>query len=266
MSVVRLSAVSVQRGGALLLDGVSLTLLDGERWVVIGPNGAGKTTLLQIMAARLFPTRGDVEVLGEALGATDIPELRPRIGFASAAHLSVFPPAESVANAVLSGAYDVTGRWREKYDPADEARAATLLTRWGLAPLAQRTLGTLSEGERKRTLIARALMADPELLLLDEPGAGLDLAGREDLVARLGELARTPSAPVIVQVTHHVEEIPDGFTHAVVLGRGRVVAAGPLPDVLTSTVLSAAFGLGLDVTTQNGRYWARRAEIPGSRL
>lgn len=259
MSLIELSDVTVRRGSTLLLDHVSLSIGDGERWVVVGPNGAGKTTLMAIMAGRLFPTQGEVAVLGETLGATDIAELRQRIGFASAAQAQAFPPGEAVRDVVVTGAYDVTGRWREHYEPSDEGRAHLLMRQWGIAHLADRTLGTLSEGERKRTLIARSLMPDPELLLLDEPGAGLDLAGREDLVSRLAQLASVPASPVLVLVTHHVEEIPPSFTHALVLAQGRVVASGPRAEVLTSDVLSRAFGMALAVQSLNGRYWARRA-------
>lgn len=250
--------LTVRRGDKLLLDDVSWSVAEGERWVVIGPNGAGKTTLLSILAGRMFPTRGLIEVLGEELGATDMAELRTRIGWASSGELIDLPPGESVANAVMTGAQAVAGRWIEHYDPADERRRDDLLSAWNLTHLADRTFGTLSEGERKRCLIARSLMADPELLLLDEPGAGLDLAGREDLVERLERLATDPQAPGLVLITHHVEEIPPGFTHALVIADGRVVSSGPIASVLTSETLSSAFNFPIRVTQDSGRYFARR--------
>lgn len=259
-TVVRIESVVVRRGTSLLLDRVSLQVDEGERWVVMGPNGAGKTTLLMMAAGRLFPTTGRVEVLDEELGAVDLAELRPRIGWASSATATDLPPQESVMDVVMTGAWAVTGRWRERYDEADRYRALALLSEWGMGGLADRTFGTLSEGERKRTLIARALMSDPELLLLDEPGAGLDLGGREDLVGRLGRLAADPSAPAIVMVTHHVEEVPPGFTHALLLSRGQVVAAGRVDDVLTAAHLGATFGMPLAVHRDAGRWFARRVE------
>lgn len=257
-SVVDMAEISVRRGSTMLLDSVTWRVSAGERWVVLGPNGAGKTTLLLIAAGRMFPSRGEVSLLDETLGAVNLAELRPRIGFASAAHAADFPPGEMVADVVMSGAHAVTGRWREAYDDIDAARAGRLLHEWGVDDLADRPIATLSEGERKRTLIARSLMADPELLLLDEPGAGLDLGGREDLVARLAALAADPDSPVVVLVTHHVEEIPPGFTHALLLRAGRVVAAGRIEETVTRDALSTAFGQPIDVTHDRGRWSARR--------
>ena len=199
-----------------------------ERWVILGPNGAGKTTLLQIAAAQLFPTSGRVHILGERLGAFDVSEIRPRIGLSSAALAGRVPPMETVIDVVVSAGYGVVGRWREQYDDLDFARGRELLDAMGIARLADRTYGTLSEGERKRTLAARALMADPELLLLDEPAAGLDLAGREDLLARLSTLAVDPFAPTTLLVTHHVEEIPTAFSHVLLMRGGKVIGAGPM--------------------------------------
>jgi iron complex transport system ATP-binding protein len=239
---------------------VKLTNASEERWIVMGPNGAGKTTLLLLASARMFPTSGDVEILDEAMGAVDLAELRPRIGWASSAMATDLPPGESVLDVVMTGAWAVAGRWHEHYDETDRSRAEGLLLDWGVQHLAHRTFGTLSEGERKRTMIARALMSDPELLLLDEPGAGLDLGGREDLVERLGRLARDEDAPALVLVTHHVEEIADGFTHGLLLRAGTVVASGPLPAVMTDAALSEAFGLPITVRHDSGRWFARRAD------
>lgn len=257
--VIRISEAVVRRGDATLLDRVSLEVAEDERWIVMGPNGAGKTTLLQIAAARMFPTSGSVELLGDEMGAVDLAEVRPRIGWASSAMVGDLPARESVRDVVMTGAWAVSGRWREHYDDADVGRADELLEQWGVAPLAHRTFGTLSEGERKRTLIARALMSDPELLLLDEPGAGLDLGGREDLVERLGRLAADSWAPALVVVTHHVEEVPATFTHALLMREGRAVAAGPAGDVLVSAVVSEAFGMPIVVDRVDGRWFARRA-------
>ncbi len=256
-AVLDLRGVSIVRGTATLLDRVDWAVDDGERWVILGPNGAGKTTLLQIASTHLHPTRGQAWVLGERLGKVDVFELRPRIGLASAALAERLPAGERVIDVVRTAAYAVVGRWRETYDQVDDKRAEVLLDALGALPLAHRTFGTLSEGERKRVQIARALMADPELLLLDEPAAGLDLGGREDLVQRLAALAADPYSPALVLVTHHVEEIPPGFTHVLMLREGRVVSAGPIGEALTAATLSETFGLPLELDARAGRHAAR---------
>lgn len=256
-----MSDVCVRRGTSELLSDVWLTVEAGERWVILGPNGAGKTTLMLIAAGLMFPTSGSVELLDEVPGAVSMAELRTRIGWASSALASSIPPRESVLDVVMTGAHAVTGRWREHYDDEDRGRAGRLLVDWGLETLAGRTFGTLSEGERKRALIARSLMADPELLLLDEPAAGLDLGGREDLVARMRQLALDPQAPTQIAVTHHVEEIPEGFTHGLLLRSGRIVASGELSSVLTDVLLSATFGLPIAVHSDGGRWHARRVQV-----
>jgi len=256
--VVRMSGVAVRRARNELLADLDWSVELDERWVVLGPNGAGKTTLLRLAAAELFPTNGTVELLGERMGSVSVFELRPRIGFSSAALAARVPGDELVRDVVVSAGYAVVGRWREAYDEMDVDRALELLATIGGTHLAERTFGTLSEGERKRVLIARALMTDPEMLLLDEPAAGLDLGGREDLVARLSALALDPDAPAIVLVTHHVEEIPPGFTHALMLREGRTVAAGLLDDVLTAENLSKTFDQDLLLERSGDRFFARR--------
>ncbi len=250
--------MTIRRGGAVLLDKVTWEVRDGERWVVLGPNGAGKTTLLQLASAQLHPSDGVVGLLGEVLGTVDVFELRPRIGLTSAALADRIPRQEVVRDVVVSASYGVVGRWREAYDDLDHERAHDLLVEVGAAHLVDRVFGTLSEGERKRVQVARALMTDPELLLLDEPAAGLDLGGREDLVSTLATLAHDPDAPATVLVSHHVEEIPPGFTHALLLRQGAVVAAGPLEDVLTPALLSTTFGMPLALRHEDDRWAARR--------
>lgn len=254
-----LSKVTVTRPGKTLLDKVSWTVEEGERWVVLGPNGAGKTTLMQIVGASMYPSKGKAWILGHRLGRVDVFELRTRIGHTSTTVADLIPPTESVRNTILSAAYAVTGRWQEQYDPEDEARAEQMMGEMGMTSLAGRTFGTLSEGERKRVLIARALMTDPELLLLDEPGAGLDLGAREDLIASLEVLSLADDSPVLVMVSHHVEEIPVGFTHVLMLRDGVVVAQGPIGSTLTAETLGATFGLRLELYSEDGRYSARRA-------
>lgn len=256
--VIDMDRVSVVRGEATLLRELSWTVELDERWVILGPNGAGKTTLLQMAAALLHPTSGEIALLGEPLGLTDVFELRPRIGFTSAALAARVPPAEIVRDLVVSAGYAVLGRGRERYESEDLERATHLLELMGVAALAERTFGTLSEGERKRVQIARALMPDPEIMLLDEPAAGLDLGGREDLLARLSTIAEDPDAPTLIMVTHHVEEIPTAFSHAMLLRDGAVVASGLLRDVVTSANLSHTFGLPLRLTRSGDRYFARR--------
>lgn len=255
--VLQLSHVTVRRGNKEILHDVSWEVHDGERWVILGPNGAGKTTVVQLASGRMFPTRGSVSILGDRLGAVDVAELRTRVGLASAALAERIPGTEPVLDVVLTAAYGMTGRWREEYDESDVARARELLAAFGVGHLAARKFATLSEGERKRAQVARALMSDPELLILDEPASGLDLGGREVLLGALADLAVDPHAPLLILVTHHVEEIPPGFTHAMLMRDGRVEAAGPLGGVMTSEHLSRAFGMDLEVEGREGRYTAR---------
>jgi len=255
--VIDIAGATVSRGATDLLRDVSWRVELDERWVVLGPNGAGKTTLLNLAAARLHPTRGTVHVLGERLGRVDVAELRTRIGLSTVALHDRIPSDERVHDVVVTASWGVLGRFRESYDPLDVNRASNLLYQLGMAGLADRLYGTLSEGERKRVQIARALMTDPELLLLDEPAAGLDLGGREDLVHRLAALAEDPDAPALVLVTHHVEEIPPGFSHALLLREGRVVAQGLIGETITGDNLSATFGVPLKVVFDDGRFTAR---------
>ena len=258
-TVIAFDRVSVIRSGNFLVRGLSWQVELDERWVILGPNGAGKTTLLNLASARLHPSRGAAYVLGERLGRTDVNELRTRIGLSTGQFGERIPPDERVLDVVVTAAWSVVGRWRESYDPQDEARARQLIQQLGMGALVERTFGTLSEGERKRTLIARSLMTDPELMLLDEPTAGLDLGGREDLLARLTELALDPDSPAMVLVTHHVEEIPPGFTHGMLLREGTIVAAGLLGEVMTADNLTKTFGLPLTVDRFGDRYTARAA-------
>ena len=257
--VLAFAGVSVVRGGKFLVREIDWEVEEGQRWVVLGPNGAGKTTLLQVASGRMHPTAGVAGILGEVLGAVDVFELRPRIGLASAALAERIPAGERVSDVVVTASYGVVGRWHERYDRMDEGRAVELLDALGAAHLRERVYGTLSEGERKRVQIARALMTDPELLLLDEPGAGLDLGGREDLVARLGQLAGDIEAPALVLITHHVEEIPPNFTDVLLLRDGEVVAQGPIEITLTVANLSVTFGMPMLLEQYGDRFSARAA-------
>ncbi len=256
-AVLQFVEVTVQRGSKTLLDRINWTVEEDERWAVLGPNGAGKSTLMAIAAANMHPTSGMAYVLGEQLGRVDVFELRPRIGLATAAIADRIPGGERVTDVVVSAGYGVLGRWREAYGRLDVRRAAKLLDLFGVGGLTERTFGTLSEGERKRVQIARALMTDPELLLLDEPAAGMDLGGREDLIRRLTRFAADPDAPASVLVTHHVEELPPGISHVLLLRDGGVVAAGLARQVLTDENLSDTFGLPIHVWRRSGRWYAR---------
>ena len=249
--------VVVRRDGRDIVDHVTWNVSDDQRWVILGPNGAGKTTLLQLADTLMHPTSGAVEVLGETLGRSDVFEIRPRIGFASSAMARRIPRDETVLNTVLTAAYSVTGRWNENYEGIDERRAQRVLAEWHLEHLADRLFGTLSDGEQKRVQIARAVMTDPELLLLDEPTASLDLGAREELLQLLSGYAASPTTPAMVMVTHHVEEIPVGFTHVLLLREGRVVAAGPIAETLTAAALTEAFGMPIQLTADGGRFAAR---------
>jgi iron complex transport system ATP-binding protein len=256
-SVLELTDVSVVRDGNTILDSVSWAVDSADRWVVLGPNGAGKTTLLSIVSASIHPSSGVARVLDDTLGKVDVFELRPRIGFASTILARRVPESETVLDVVLTAAYSVTGRWNEQYDDIDTRRARRVLSEWKLDHLEGRRFGSLSDGEQKRVQIARAVMTDPELLLLDEPAASLDLGAREELLQLLGGYASSPQAPGIVMVTHHVEEIPRAFTHALLLKQGRIQASGPLDQVITDENLSETFDMRISVENHDGRFAAR---------
>lgn len=262
---LRLDAVGLAVDGHRVLADVSWSVASGDRWVVLGRNGSGKTSLLRIASLYLHPTEGTVAVLGERLGRTDVRRLRTRIGVASAAMADLLRPGLSAADVVMTAKYAALEPWWNTYEAADRERALVLLDRLGCAAHADQPFGTLSSGERQRVQLARTLMGDPGLLLLDEPTAGLDLGGREDLVRRLGDLAADPTTPPVVLVTHHVEEIPTGFGHALLLRDGRVQAAGPIADVLTAEALSECFGLPLDVAERRGRWTAQAVEEEADR-
>lgn len=256
-SVLQFDDVSVVRGGNRILDSVDWRVDSVERWVVLGPNGAGKTTLLQVASAMMHPSSGMATVLDETLGDVDVFDLRTRIGFASTALARKLPAAETVLNVVLTASYSVTGRWNEEYDAVDTRRARRVLAEWRLDHLEERRFGQLSDGEQKRVQIARAVMTDPELMLLDEPAASLDLGAREELLRLLSGYATSKNAPGIVMVTHHVEEIPPGFGHVLLLREGRVVASGAIEEILTAKNLKKTFGIAVELEQHAGRYAAR---------
>jgi iron complex transport system ATP-binding protein len=264
-TALELDQVSVRIDGRTVLSDLSWAVEDGQRWVVLGPNGSGKTTLLRVASLYLHPTAGSVRVLGQTVGRLDVRALRPRIGLASAALANQVRPQVSARDAVMTARFGALEAWWHVYDDADRARAEALLDRFGVGGHADQAFGTLSSGERQRVQLARTLMTDPDLVLLDEPTAGLDLGGREDLLGRLAGLARDPSTPPLVLVTHHVDEIPEGFTHALVLAAGRVVALGPIQEVITGSVLGDAFGLDLEVEHRGGRWTARARRPTGQR-
>ena len=249
--------VTVTRDGVEILKSIDWSVQDNQRWVIVGPNGAGKTTLLKVAAAQIQPTTGTATILGETLGSVNVFDLRTRVGFASTALVSHIPNSETVLNAVLTASYAITGRWTETYEDIDEKRARRVLAEWNLSEHADRAFGTLSDGERKRVQLARAVMTDPELLLLDEPVASLDLGAREQTVQLLGAYASSPVAPSMIMVTHHLEEIPTGFTHALLLNEGSVVAQGPIESIISSDLLSETFGFGLSVSSEGGRFQVR---------
>ncbi len=256
-SVLELRDVSVRRGESTILGPINFSIAAGERWVILGPNGAGKSTFLNILATRIFPTQGKAFLLGEEMGKVDLFELRTRIGTCASIVAEDIPYDELVRNVVLTAAYAILGRWNEDYDLWDESRAIALLTTFGVRDLGDRLYGSLSDGEKKRVQISRALMADPELLLLDEPTAGLDLGGREDLLHRFSSFSQDPTAPATILVTHHIEEIPAGTTHALLLHKGVVAVSGPVEQVITREHLSAVFGISMSVVHENGRFFAR---------
>ena len=255
--VIDLNNVTVIRDGKTILNNIDWQVDSDQRWVIIGPNGAGKTTLLRVAAAQIHPSSGSAHILNAQLGKVNVFELRTRLGFASTSLANHIPNSEKVIDSVLTASYGITGRWNEQYDDVDLRRAHRVLNEWKLGDLADRAFGTLSDGEKKRTQIARAVMTDPELLLLDEPVASLDLAAREQTIALISAYASESAAPAIVMVTHHLEEIPAGFTHALILSDGQVYAAGEIQQTLTSDKLSEAYGLGIQVDFTEGRFRAR---------
>lgn len=255
--VLEVKDVTVRRNKNQILDGVTWDVNEGERWVILGPNGAGKTTLVQLVSARMHPTSGSVSIIGEELGRIDLNELRPLVGMSSSAMDNRILPSERVIDVVQTAAYGTTARWREEYDESDTARAQSLLDVLGVGELADRRFGTVSSGEKKRIGVARALMPNPEILILDEPTSGLDLGGREQLLATLTELAESSGAPVLILVTHHVEEIPVGFTHALLMKDGKSFAAGPIGETLTAQNLSDVFEMPIELEEREGRYSAR---------
>ncbi len=262
--ILCLSGVSVRRAGRTLLGPVDWSIKAGDRWVVLGPNGSGKTTLVHVASTYLWPTSGTVEVLGETIGRVDARELRRRVGYAGAGLEAAIDPGLSALDAVMTARHAALGPWWHEYSATDRERAAGLLADIGVGGLADRAFGLLSTGERRRVQIARALMPAPELLILDEPGASHDLGAREALVRDLAALAAAPKPRAVVLVTHHVEEIPAGFSHALVLSGGRVVAAGPIDETLTGPVISKAFGLPIAVERSNGRFRAWFEREPSS--
>lgn len=254
--VVALDGVDVVRDGTALLQDVTWHVLLGQHWALLGPNGAGKTTLLQVIAGYLYPTQGAVRVLGHEFGRVDLRALRRSIGWVSPSLARQLHMSESALDVTISGRFASIGLFFEHPDPADLTRAEGLLDALGCSHLAGRPFGVLSQGEQQRVLIARALMADPRILILDEPTAGLDLAAREDLLESLAVLAGSPEGPTVFLVTHHPEEIVPAISHTLLLSGGRVVAAGPTAEVLVDGPLSLAMGVPVEITRLDGRFWA----------
>ncbi len=255
-TVLRFSGVSFVRNGRSILQNIDWEVDSAERWVILGPNGAGKSTLMQLATANDYPTRGSVEVLEQKLGTFDIWEMRNRLGFVSSATARRMPGDEVVRDVVMTAAYGVEGRWNEEYDDFDGKQADRILAEWDLSTLADQPFGTLSDGERKRAMIARAVMTDPEILLLDEPSASLDLGARERLLQLLSGYASSPYSPGMIMVTHHVEEVPPGFTHVLMIRDGQIVSAGPIAETLTAANLEAVFGMPFRLSAEGGRYSA----------
>ncbi|RMH71267.1 MAG: ATP-binding cassette domain-containing protein [Actinomyces sp.] len=251
-----MAGVGLTVEGRRVLEDIDWTVGPRERWVVLGANGSGKTSLIRIAGLWLHPSTGSVRVCGGELGRSDVRRLRRRIGFASAALADMLRPRLTAAEVVMTAREAALEPWWHTYDDRDRRRAVAALDRVGAGALAERPFGVLSSGERQRVLLARALSTDPDLVLLDEPTAALDLAGREDLVEVLGALAEDPAVPPLVLVTHHVEEIPAAFTHALLLAGGRRLAAGPIEQVLTAEALAACFGVAVSLERRDGRWWA----------
>lgn len=254
---LRFESVDLDRLKTPILHGIDWEVGPGERWVVLGPNGSGKTTLFELASGYLHPTRGSVEILGHRLGRVDVRRLRERIGLVSSAIAKKLVPGVTAEGIVVAGRHAALEPWWHSYTSGEHEKASGLLAAAGFAGIADRPFGVLSDGERQQVLLARAMINDPDLLLLDEPAAGLDMGGRERLVARLSAIAGDPASPPIVMITHHVEEIPAGFTHVLLLRAGRVVVAGPIHEALSAASLSETFGLELVLEGTSGRWHSR---------
>ncbi len=255
--VMSVQGVHCTIAGTEVLRGVNWQVSSGQRWVVLGLNGSGKTTLVRVASMWTHPSAGTVEVLGQRLGSTDVRHLRAQVGFTSAAMADMLRPSLRAVEVVMTAKHAALEPWWHSYDDDDVQRARLALERVGCSHRADNKFGTLSSGERQRVLLARALSLEPGLIILDEPNAGLDLAGREELILTLRDLAFDVSIPPLLLVTHHVDEIPDGFTHALLLHKGKVMAAGPIKETLTSTNLSACFEINLILERRHGRWTAR---------
>ena len=257
VQVLRFSNASLVRDGNTIVNNLNWEVTSDQRWIILGANGAGKTSVLDMASGWDVPTSGQVTVLDEDLASADSEWLRPRVGYASSSMAKRIPPTETVSDAVITAAYAAAERRGEQFEDLDIRRARRVLAEWRLESLSDRTLVSLSEGEAKRMQIARSIMTDPELLLLDEPTAGLDLGSREEIMQMLGYFAGNPSAPAIVMVTHHVEEIPRGFTHVLLMKNGGAAYAGPIASTLTSENLTDVFGVAVTVFANDGRYSAQ---------
>lgn len=257
VQVLKFSQASLVRDGNSVVSNVNWEVTSDQRWIILGANGAGKTSVLDMAAGWEVPTSGHVTVLDEDLATADPEWLRPRVGYASSSMTKRIPPTETVSDAVITAAYAAAERRGEQFEDLDIRRARRVLAEWRLEAFSDRTLISLSEGEAKRMQIARSIMTDPELLLLDEPTAGLDMGSREEILQMLGYFAGNPSAPAIVMVTHHVEEIPAGFTHVMMMKDGSVAHSGPIASTLTDANLTDVFGVKITVHNNDGRYFAQ---------
>ena len=263
-AIEMIGVTRIEDGRAILAD-IDWMVQPDERWIVLGRNGSGKSTLLRIASLYLHPSRGTVRILGEELGHTDVRQLRRRVGYTAAAFAELLRPALRVRDVVMTAKFAALEPWWHVYDEADRVRAVEMLERVGCGTFADHVFATLLSGERQRVLLARTLFTDPAVILLDEPTAALDLAGREQLVANLDALAVDPTTPPIVLVTHHVEEIPPSFTHALLLRDGGALAKGPIDECMKASTLSACFGLPLELERRDGRWlaWAKAGDDSG---
>jgi iron complex transport system ATP-binding protein len=251
--ILNVTKLRIERGDIVILDDVCWRVEPGQHWAMIGANGSGKTSLLSALTGYLEPTDGEIEVFGERFGETDWRELRKHIGLVSSAIRQMMAEAEPALESIISGKFAMIDYWGE-ITPTDRKRGEQILKQIECEHLAARPWRVLSQGERQRILIGRALMAQPKLLILDEPCAGLDPAAREHFLQFLERLGRPKDAPTLVLVTHHVEEIVPVFTHVLVLKAGKVLAAGPKAQMLDSRLLSDAFGAVTRLQHSDGRY------------
>tara|TARA_B100001778_G_scaffold167640_1_gene137857 strand:+ start:72 stop:860 length:789 start_codon:yes stop_codon:yes gene_type:complete len=256
-TILQLTDVSLTRDGKNILSGVDFEIRNNQNWVILGPNGSGKTSFLRIASMFQHPSSGSINVLGHTLGKSDMRKIKHLIGFTGHGVSELLRPDLLAEDVVMTAKFGALEPWWHTYTEEDRSKAREHMETLGIGNLIKRRFGNLSSGEKQRTILARSLMSDPKILLLDEPASGLDLPGREDLMHSLSSLISDDLAPPVVMVTHHVEEIPKGFSHVLFMKEGSCMESGTIAETLSGGNLSKCFGMNLELHTFNGRWSAQ---------